>query len=100
MTLRIEEPYTPEYWYVLLVGCNLDANCSWIPSAGDISVNYDIWLTNGSPLLQYLNPFTHQFSFDEQVGVSFSNVFTSSCFVLTFSPSVSFPFIISTLDYY
>uniref|UniRef100_A0A915C1H7 GPR180/TMEM145 transmembrane domain-containing protein n=1 Tax=Parascaris univalens TaxID=6257 RepID=A0A915C1H7_PARUN len=66
MTLRIEEPYTPEYWYVLLVGCNLDANCSWIPSAGDISVSYDIWLTNGSPLLQYLNPFTHQFSFDEQ----------------------------------
>ncbi|KHN85072.1 Transmembrane protein [Toxocara canis] len=67
MTLRVEEPYAPEYWYVLLIGCNLDANCSWVPSGERISVNYDVWLTNGSPLAQYLNPFTHQFSFEEQV---------------------------------
>ncbi|VDM42287.1 unnamed protein product, partial [Toxocara canis] len=66
MTLRVEEPYAPEYWYVLLIGCNLDANCSWVPSGERISVNYDVWLTNGSPLAQYLNPFTHQFSFEEQ----------------------------------
>lgn len=66
MTLRIDEPYTPEYWYVVFVACVFDGNCNWTTSKEGISINYDIWLTNGSPLTKHINPFSHQFSFDEQ----------------------------------
>ncbi|KAM3726952.1 Transmembrane protein [Dirofilaria immitis] len=66
MTLRIEEPSTPQYWYVIIVACYLDAHCLWKSSVKEVTVDYDLWLTNGSPLMRYLNPFGHQFSFEEQ----------------------------------
>ncbi|VBB29258.1 unnamed protein product [Acanthocheilonema viteae] len=66
MTLRIEEPSTPQYWYVMMAACYLDSSCLWKPSVKEIIVHYDLWLTNGSPLMRYLNPFGHQFSFEEQ----------------------------------
>lgn len=75
MTLRVKEPYTPEYWYVVLAACTLDANCNWTSSKSGISINYDIWLTNGSPLAHYVNPFSHQFSFDEQDSVEMYLIF-------------------------
>uniref|UniRef100_A0A0R3RVS8 GpcrRhopsn4 domain-containing protein n=1 Tax=Elaeophora elaphi TaxID=1147741 RepID=A0A0R3RVS8_9BILA len=66
MTLRIEEPSTPQYWYVMMIACCLDSSCLWKSSTKEIIVHYDLWLTNGSPLMRYLNPFGHQFSFEEQ----------------------------------
>uniref|UniRef100_A0AAF5PGE4 GpcrRhopsn4 domain-containing protein n=2 Tax=Wuchereria bancrofti TaxID=6293 RepID=A0AAF5PGE4_WUCBA len=66
MTLRIEEPSTPQYWYVIMAACYLDSYCLWKSSVKEITVRYDLWLTNGSPLMRYLNPFGHQFSFEEQ----------------------------------
>ncbi|VDK71930.1 unnamed protein product [Litomosoides sigmodontis] len=66
MTLRIEEPSTPQYWYVLVAACYLDSSCLWKSSVKEIIVHYDLWLTNGSPAMRYLNPFGHQFSFEEQ----------------------------------
>ncbi|VDO27420.1 unnamed protein product [Onchocerca flexuosa] len=67
MTLRIEEPSTPQYWYVIIVACYLDTHCLWKSSVKEVIVHYDLWLTNGSPFMRYLNPFGHQFSFEEQV---------------------------------
>uniref|UniRef100_A0A915PIH6 SCP domain-containing protein n=1 Tax=Setaria digitata TaxID=48799 RepID=A0A915PIH6_9BILA len=71
MTLRIEEPSTPQYWYLILVACYLDTHCLWKSSVEEVVVHYDLWLTNGSPFMRYLNPFSHQFSFEEQ-GVLFA----------------------------
>ncbi|VDK64218.1 unnamed protein product [Onchocerca ochengi] len=66
MTLRIEEPSAPQYWYVIIVACYLDIHCLWKSSVKEVIVHYDLWLTNGSPLMHYLNPFGYQFSFEEQ----------------------------------
>ncbi|MFH4984471.1 hypothetical protein AB6A40_011180 [Gnathostoma spinigerum] len=66
MTLRIEESVSPKYWYLMIVGCELSSDCKWVSSPRNITVTYDLWLTNGSPLSKYFNPFGHQFSFDEQ----------------------------------
>ncbi len=61
-----------------LVSCIMDDNCKWVRQRHSVTVNYDIWLVNGSPLVNYMNPFEHQvsiscrnistlqFSFDEQ----------------------------------
>lgn len=68
LTFRIEEPSIPQYWYVVVVACYLEGSCGWKSSVDEIVVQYDLWLTNGSPLMRYLNPFGHQFSFEEQVG--------------------------------
>ncbi|CAD5214848.1 unnamed protein product [Bursaphelenchus okinawaensis] len=63
-TFRVDEPYVPEYWHVILVACRLDENCSWVESERLEPVNYDISLMNGHPL--YGNWLTNQFSFEEQ----------------------------------
>uniref|UniRef100_A0A1I7VDD7 GpcrRhopsn4 domain-containing protein n=1 Tax=Loa loa TaxID=7209 RepID=A0A1I7VDD7_LOALO len=73
MTLRIHEPSTPQYWYVIMAACYLDAYCSWKSSVKEVIVHYDLWLTNGSPFMPYLDPFGHQFSFEEQ-GVLFARL--------------------------
>ncbi|KAK6044042.1 hypothetical protein COOONC_18453 [Cooperia oncophora] len=66
LTMQIEEPSTAEYWYVVLIACNLDSSCNWTQSSRGIVVEYDIWLTNGRPGSAAANPLTWQFSFDEQ----------------------------------
>ncbi|KAK5975596.1 hypothetical protein GCK32_012267, partial [Trichostrongylus colubriformis] len=66
LTMQVEEPSTAEYWYIVLVACNLDKSCNWTHSHGDVIVVYDIWLTNGRPGSSAANPLTWQFSFDEQ----------------------------------
>ncbi|VDN04855.1 unnamed protein product [Thelazia callipaeda] len=66
MTLRIMELSIPQYWYVVLAACYLDSRCLWKSSVKEINVNYDLWLTNGNPQVHYLNPFGHQFSFEQQ----------------------------------
>ncbi|CAD5221094.1 unnamed protein product [Bursaphelenchus xylophilus] len=63
-TFRIDEPYVPEYWHIILVACRLDENCSWVESERLEPIEYDITLTNGHPV--YGNWLTNQFSFEEQ----------------------------------
>ncbi|CEF71445.1 Intimal thickness related receptor, IRP domain-containing protein [Strongyloides ratti] len=68
MTFRIQEPVTPEYWYILGISCHLDENCQWIESINKQSIilEYDIWLTNGNPTLRWSNLFRLQLSFEKQ----------------------------------
>lgn len=66
MMLRIERQENPQYWYVVLVGCSLNKNCTWVPLQKSIDINYDLWLTNGNPLSRNMDLFAYQFSFDEQ----------------------------------
>ncbi|VDN32709.1 unnamed protein product [Gongylonema pulchrum] len=84
MTLRIEEPSVPQYWYVVLVACYLDDQCVWKPSVDEVIVQYDLWLTNGSPLMRYLNPFGHQFSFEEQNSAEMYILFLVLYLILAF----------------
>uniref|UniRef100_A0A914EB06 GPR180/TMEM145 transmembrane domain-containing protein n=1 Tax=Acrobeloides nanus TaxID=290746 RepID=A0A914EB06_9BILA len=66
-TLRVEEPLTPQYWYVVLVSCNLNKKCEWITTTEPFVLDYDIWLTNGNPQISTGFFFSNkQFSFDEQ----------------------------------
>lgn len=69
MTMKVEEPVTPQYWYVVLVRCTLNDNCSWISSGKNVEISYDLWLTNGSPSAEHIDLFAYQFSFDEQDSV-------------------------------
>lgn len=64
-TFRIEEPVSPEYWYVLLISCSLSLNCNWTKSTRDFPIHYDIWLVNGHPEANG-DTFSKQFSFEEQ----------------------------------
>ncbi|CAB3410225.1 unnamed protein product [Caenorhabditis bovis] len=66
MTMQVVEPYNPEHWFVLLLSCNLDANCDWTDSQPNVDISYDIWLTNGRPESPAASFFTFNFSFDEQ----------------------------------
>ncbi|KAK0397029.1 hypothetical protein QR680_001948 [Steinernema hermaphroditum] len=67
MTMRVEEPTMPEYWFVVLIACTLNDNCNWTNSRFTGSISYDVWLTNGNPVVEgAYNQFTRQFSFDEQ----------------------------------
>uniref|UniRef100_A0A0N5A3C2 GpcrRhopsn4 domain-containing protein n=1 Tax=Parastrongyloides trichosuri TaxID=131310 RepID=A0A0N5A3C2_PARTI len=67
MTFRIQEPVTPEYWYVVGVSCYLDEKCEWKEFKKDsATLEYDIWLTNGNPTLKWNNLFRLQLSFDKQ----------------------------------
>ncbi|CAJ0938014.1 unnamed protein product, partial [Mesorhabditis belari] len=66
MTMQIVEPQMPEYWFLVLIGCHLNGNCSWVQSNSKSTLNYDFWLTNGDPQDLSKNPFGLQFSFDEQ----------------------------------
>ncbi|CAJ0566805.1 unnamed protein product, partial [Mesorhabditis spiculigera] len=66
LTLQIIEPETPEYWYLVLISCHLDENCTWVASKAESKLSYDLWLTNGNPTFQDRDPFRLQFSFDEQ----------------------------------
>lgn len=64
-TFRIEEPVSPEFWYVVFIACSLTQNCSWTSSIRDYVVDYDIWLVNGNPNAKG-DVFLKQFSFEEQ----------------------------------
>ncbi|TMS36621.1 hypothetical protein L596_003745 [Steinernema carpocapsae] len=67
MTLRVVEPTMPEYWFVVGVACTLNVNCSWTNSKFPRPISYDLWLTNGDPVVEgWYDQFTRQFSFDEQ----------------------------------
>ncbi|VDO66631.1 unnamed protein product [Heligmosomoides polygyrus] len=59
LTMQVEE-------YIVLVACKLDKSCNWTNSNSKITLDYDIWLTNGRPGSSAANPLTWQFSFDEQ----------------------------------
>ncbi|KAI6240993.1 TRNA dihydrouridine synthase 4 [Aphelenchoides fujianensis] len=62
-TLRLEEPYVPEYWHLIFASCYLDTNCTWRETANPAPIEYDVWFTNGHPSTGSLNT---QFSFEEQ----------------------------------
>ncbi|KAI6235498.1 TRNA-dihydrouridine(20a/20b) synthase [NAD(P)+]-like [Aphelenchoides besseyi] len=62
-TLRLEEPYVPEYWYLIFVSCYLDDNCTWTETVQANPVDYDVFITNGNPSTSDLST---QFSFEEQ----------------------------------
>jgi len=64
-TFRIEEPVSPEFWYVVFIACSLTQNCSWTSSIRDYVIDYDIWLVNGNPNAKG-DVFLKQFSFEEQ----------------------------------
>uniref|UniRef100_A0A7E4VFZ3 GpcrRhopsn4 domain-containing protein n=1 Tax=Panagrellus redivivus TaxID=6233 RepID=A0A7E4VFZ3_PANRE len=64
-TFRLDEPYAPEYWYVLLITCSLTSNCNWTLSNREFPLEYDIWLNNGNPETSF-ETFSREFSFDEQ----------------------------------
>ncbi|CAD6184990.1 unnamed protein product [Caenorhabditis auriculariae] len=66
MTLQVQESYSPEYWYVILLACKLNENCAWESSNPDLTIEYDLWLTNGRPNSKEASFFTFNFSFDEQ----------------------------------
>ena len=52
-----------------MVSCHrntTDNNCSWVNNENEnIDIEYDIWLVNGNPNSKHLNPFEHQFSFED-----------------------------------
>uniref|UniRef100_A0A1I7ZVI5 GpcrRhopsn4 domain-containing protein n=1 Tax=Steinernema glaseri TaxID=37863 RepID=A0A1I7ZVI5_9BILA len=67
MTMRVEEPTMPEYWFVVMVACTLNDQCNWTNSQFTDTISYDLWLTNGNPVTEgAYDQFTKQFSFDEQ----------------------------------
>ncbi|KAH7706257.1 antigen, partial [Aphelenchoides avenae] len=65
-TFRVKEPITPQFWYVVLMACTLNDNCTWVRSTSVSTVRYDLWLVNGNPLVNAGDPLSKQFSFDEQ----------------------------------
>ncbi|KAI6177199.1 hypothetical protein M3Y97_00881100 [Aphelenchoides bicaudatus] len=75
-TLRVDEPITSEFWYVVFVSCHLDNDCEWAETKRDDIINYNIELTNGHPLIN-VDTITKQFSFEEQ------NVFEIMSFAFT-----------------
>ena len=56
------------FWFLSLVACHRVSSCHWEISRQDspTKIRYSVWLVNGSPDSKHLNPFEHQFSFDEQ----------------------------------
>ena len=88
-TYRIDEPISPEYWYILLISCTLNEKCNWTSSTRNFQIAYDVWLVNGNPdSSSYV--FSKQFSFEEQVTLkdrsllkqfnfSFRILFTFTC---------------------
>ena len=66
-TLRLEEPYFPQFWRLFFVACQLDANCTWTRTKRQATLVYDIYLTNGHPTAAS-NGLLKHFSFEEQVG--------------------------------
>lgn len=41
------------------------SDCHWLnDEEQDITLDYDIWLVNGHPFMKHINPFEHQFSFE------------------------------------
>lgn len=70
-TLRVDEPVTSEFWYIVFVSCRLDDKCEWIETDHKDELEYDIKLTNGHPLLN-VDVLTKEFSFEEQVKLKIS----------------------------
>uniref|UniRef100_A0A0N5ARR5 GpcrRhopsn4 domain-containing protein n=1 Tax=Syphacia muris TaxID=451379 RepID=A0A0N5ARR5_9BILA len=66
MALRMRQLDAPQYYYVVLLGCTLNENCSWVSVQENINVEYNLWLTNGNPMSTNKDFFSYQFSFDEQ----------------------------------
>ena len=57
------------FWYISLVACHRPrkgkAGCQWSYNQSiDVTIDYDIWLVNGSPDSKHQNPFEHQFSYE------------------------------------
>lgn len=51
MTYRVQDLAQARFWYVLLLTCYLDQNCSWTSHNRSInlSLDYDLFLVNGHP---------------------------------------------------
>lgn len=64
-TFRIQEPVSPEFWYVVFISCSLGPDCNWTESVRDFPMNYDIWMVNGNPESNSAI-FSKQFSYEEQ----------------------------------
>ncbi|KAK3094097.1 hypothetical protein FSP39_024103 [Pinctada imbricata] len=68
-TYKLQDVYLPRFWYVSMVSCYRNTtknNCSWVNNESEnIEIEYDIWLVNGNPDSKHLNPFEHQFSFED-----------------------------------
>ena len=56
------------FWFLSMVACHRVSSCRWEISLQErpTKIRYSVWLVNGSPEAKHLNPFEHQFSFDEQ----------------------------------
>jgi len=67
-TYPIRERAEPRFWFLSMVACQRVSPCHWEISRQKeaTQVRYSVWLVNGSPDSKHLNPFEHQFSFDEQ----------------------------------
>lgn len=67
-TYPIRELAEPRFWFLSMVACQRVSSCRWEISRQEeaTQVHYSVWLVNGSPDSKHLNPFEHQFSFDEQ----------------------------------
>nr|QVK45727.1 G protein-coupled receptor [Proales similis] len=75
-TFKIDDPNQARFWYVSLVACSRDTKtCRWnyLPDLNvsnastpidSYIIGYDIWLVNGNPDENHLNPFEHQFSYE------------------------------------
>ena len=59
-------------------------SCQWEPSRQPIPLDYDLWLVNGNPDDDNNNPFTYQYSCDDQVDTT-PNTSTFSCSIITAS---------------
>ena len=57
------------FWYLSMVACYInETTCEWhhYDPIWSYTIDYDIWLVNGSPNVSALSTLTYQFSFDRQ----------------------------------
>lgn len=66
-TYNIEDIVMPRFWFVSAVSCYITADtCVWKHTVDDdLEIYYDIWFVNGNPDKKHINPFEHQFSFEQ-----------------------------------
>ncbi len=69
LTFKIRDLVQARFWYVSLVACSRNqSTCQWqyVPDF-NASINYDLHLVNGNPLVRNKNVFKYQYSCDKQV---------------------------------
>lgn len=68
------------------MSCHLNSSdvntCHWQHQQQPLSIDYDIWLVNGHPFTKHVNPFEHQFSFEQHDVFEIHVTFLFLCSIL------------------